>query len=235
MAKSERPWHCHWHFYCETMCVINVKLCTMVALTELYPFIPLSLTLSGLTSFHGHSGVKQLKLKVVFFGTLLFNSNSNFVRLWNTWYRPCICIILISDFIQTDNPTCFQTWQNFSHRPFFGHCLSKVFQTLHSWQETSTDFQLYTANKCDDSGLISRPQLGASLNCKLYFLGMVFLGASSYPIEFKVCMVVYTCTGKKISHKRLGHVFKGDNMFLHMPFHKKIFDLFFLFLFKSWN
>ena len=40
----------------ETITVINVKLCTMVLLTELYLFIPLSETL---TIFQGYSYVKQ--------------------------------------------------------------------------------------------------------------------------------------------------------------------------------
>ena len=40
----------------DTISVINVKLCMMVPLIELYLFIPLSLTL---TMFRGHRSVKQ--------------------------------------------------------------------------------------------------------------------------------------------------------------------------------
>ena len=40
----------------DTINVINVKLCTMVLLTELYLFIPLSVTL---TVFQGRSNVEQ--------------------------------------------------------------------------------------------------------------------------------------------------------------------------------
>ena len=43
--------------YSDTMNMINIKLCKMVVLTELYPLIPLSVTL---IVFQGHSGVKQL-------------------------------------------------------------------------------------------------------------------------------------------------------------------------------
>ena len=39
----------------DTMNMINVKLCMMVVLSELYPFIPLSVTL---IVFEGHSNVK---------------------------------------------------------------------------------------------------------------------------------------------------------------------------------
>ena len=42
--------------YSDTINVINVKLCMVVVLTELYPFIPLSVTL---IVFQGHSSVKQ--------------------------------------------------------------------------------------------------------------------------------------------------------------------------------
>ena len=42
--------------YSDTINVINVKLCMMILLTELYLFIPLSVTL---TIFQGHSNVKQ--------------------------------------------------------------------------------------------------------------------------------------------------------------------------------
>ena len=42
--------------YSDTIYVINVKLCMMVLLIELYPFIPLSVTL---TTFKGHSNVEQ--------------------------------------------------------------------------------------------------------------------------------------------------------------------------------
>ena len=42
--------------YSDTINVINVKLCTMVLLTELYLFIPLSVTL---TVFQGRTNVEQ--------------------------------------------------------------------------------------------------------------------------------------------------------------------------------
>ena len=42
--------------YLDTINVVNVKLCMMILLTELYLFIPLSVTL---TIFQGHSNVKQ--------------------------------------------------------------------------------------------------------------------------------------------------------------------------------
>ena len=49
--------------------VIDVKLCMVVPLTELYPFVPCSVTLS---IFQGHSHVKQFssvkKKKYVLFG-----------------------------------------------------------------------------------------------------------------------------------------------------------------------
>ena len=41
----------------DTINTMNAKLCKMVVLTELYPLIPLSVTL---IVFQGHSGVKQL-------------------------------------------------------------------------------------------------------------------------------------------------------------------------------
>ena len=43
--------------FVDTMNVIIVKLCMMVVLIELYPFIPLSVTLS---IFEGHRSVRQL-------------------------------------------------------------------------------------------------------------------------------------------------------------------------------
>ena len=42
--------------FLDTVNMINVKLCMMVVLVELYTFIPLSVTLIVL---RGHSGVKQ--------------------------------------------------------------------------------------------------------------------------------------------------------------------------------
>ena len=48
--------------YPDTIDVVNVKLCTMVLLTELYQFIPLSVTL---TTFQGHSSVEQFEIKIV--------------------------------------------------------------------------------------------------------------------------------------------------------------------------
>ena len=45
-----------------TVNIINVKLCMMVLLTELYLFIPLLVTL---TIFQGHSSVKQSELKIL--------------------------------------------------------------------------------------------------------------------------------------------------------------------------
>ena len=46
----------------DTINVINVTLCMVVLLIELYLFIPLSVTL---TIFKGHSHVKQFQLKNV--------------------------------------------------------------------------------------------------------------------------------------------------------------------------
>ena len=46
--------------YSDTRSVINVKLCMILLLIELYLFIPLSVTL---TLFQGHSSVKQIELK----------------------------------------------------------------------------------------------------------------------------------------------------------------------------
>ena len=43
----------------DTMNMINVKLCMVVVLIELYPFIPLSVTL---IAFQGHSCFKQCKI-----------------------------------------------------------------------------------------------------------------------------------------------------------------------------
>ena len=43
-------------FFSNTIAVINVKLFFMVVLSELYPFIPLLVTL---IVFEGHSSVKQ--------------------------------------------------------------------------------------------------------------------------------------------------------------------------------
>ena len=48
----------------------NVKLCVMVVLIELYSFMPLTMTLDA---FQGHSGLKQLKLKIILF---VFNVSS---------------------------------------------------------------------------------------------------------------------------------------------------------------
>ena len=42
--------------YSDNINVINIKLCMMVLLTELYLFIPLSVTL---TIFQGHNNVEQ--------------------------------------------------------------------------------------------------------------------------------------------------------------------------------
>ena len=47
--------------FSDTTSVVNVKLCTMVLLIELYPFIPLSVTL---IVFEGHSSVKRCGLKI---------------------------------------------------------------------------------------------------------------------------------------------------------------------------
>ena len=46
--------------FSDTVSMINVKLCMMVAFNELYPFIPLSVSL---IVFQSHSSVKQFKLK----------------------------------------------------------------------------------------------------------------------------------------------------------------------------
>ena len=47
-------------FFFSTVKVINVELCTVVIRhLELYPFVPLSVTL---TLFDGHSGVRHWKL-----------------------------------------------------------------------------------------------------------------------------------------------------------------------------
>ena len=45
--------------FSDTLNMINVKLCLMVLLNELYLFIPLSMTL---TIFEGHGNVEQFKL-----------------------------------------------------------------------------------------------------------------------------------------------------------------------------
>ena len=45
-----------FRIYSDTITVINVKLCMMVLLIELYLFGPLSMTV---TIFQGHSNVKQ--------------------------------------------------------------------------------------------------------------------------------------------------------------------------------
>ena len=45
--------------FSDTVNVINVKLCMMVLLTELYMFMPLSV---AFTIFQGHRSVKQLQL-----------------------------------------------------------------------------------------------------------------------------------------------------------------------------
>ena len=47
--------------FSDTLNMINVKLCLMVLLNELYLFIPLSMTL---TIFESHSNVEQLQLKI---------------------------------------------------------------------------------------------------------------------------------------------------------------------------
>ena len=47
----------------DTMEVINLKLCMMVLLMELYLFIPLSVTL---TTFQGHRSVEQFYRKILF-------------------------------------------------------------------------------------------------------------------------------------------------------------------------
>ena len=49
-------------FYSDTKTVINVKLCIMVILTELYLFTPLLVTL---TIFQGHSSGKQFQLNIL--------------------------------------------------------------------------------------------------------------------------------------------------------------------------
>ena len=47
--------------FLDTINMINVKLCIMVVLIELYPFIPLSVTL---IVFQGHSNVRQFELEI---------------------------------------------------------------------------------------------------------------------------------------------------------------------------
>ena len=48
--------------FLDTLTMNNVKLCVMVVLTKLYPFIPLSVTL---IIFPGHRSVKQFKLYIL--------------------------------------------------------------------------------------------------------------------------------------------------------------------------
>ena len=48
--------------FLDTVNMINVKLGMVVVLTELYPFIPLSVTL---IVFQGHSSVKQFKIIIL--------------------------------------------------------------------------------------------------------------------------------------------------------------------------
>ena len=48
--------------YSDIIIVVNVNLCMMVLLIEVYLFIPLSVTL---TIFQGHSNVKQSYLKML--------------------------------------------------------------------------------------------------------------------------------------------------------------------------
>ena len=48
--------------FLDTTIMINVKLCTMAVFIELYPFIPLSVSM---TVFQGHSSVKQVELKIL--------------------------------------------------------------------------------------------------------------------------------------------------------------------------
>ena len=50
--------------FSDTTNVINVKLCMMILLTELYPLIPLQMTLS---IFQGHSSVKQFLTEICIF------------------------------------------------------------------------------------------------------------------------------------------------------------------------
>ena len=57
-------------------------LCVMVVLVKFHPFIPLSATS---ILFQGHSGVKQLKLKVVCLDIFLIGSSPNFVWVLYTW------------------------------------------------------------------------------------------------------------------------------------------------------
>ena len=47
--------------FSDTINMMNVKLCMMVVLVELYPFIPLSVTL---TVFPNHINVKQFLRKI---------------------------------------------------------------------------------------------------------------------------------------------------------------------------
>ena len=48
--------------FLDTINMINVKLCMMVVFIELYPFIPLSVTL---IVFQGHNSVRQFLLKIL--------------------------------------------------------------------------------------------------------------------------------------------------------------------------
>ena len=50
--------------FSDTIIVINVQVCMMVLLTELYLFIPLSVTL---TVFQGRTNVEQFSLKILCF------------------------------------------------------------------------------------------------------------------------------------------------------------------------
>ena len=54
--------NCNIGNYSDTIDVINVKLCMMVLLIELYLFISLSV---ALTIFKGHSNVAQFQLKIL--------------------------------------------------------------------------------------------------------------------------------------------------------------------------
>ena len=53
----------NFEIFSDSINMVNVTLCVMVALIVLYPFISLSVTL---IVFQGHSSVKQFELKMLY-------------------------------------------------------------------------------------------------------------------------------------------------------------------------
>ena len=97
--------------FSDTINMINVRHCMMVSLIELYPFIPLLVTL---IVFQGHSSVKQ------FLGNI-------FVCIWLSWNFVQILILSSRSWIITIFYFCTCSWEMMDMFPHLEKQLQKNF------------------------------------------------------------------------------------------------------------